>query len=343
MAKKKINDSDFELDESGFDASASASKLPTDIRGGKEPLPDFMKIPTTTLDPFALKDDSDFSRPQPSGRFYEQFLASVKEVGVIEPLTVRAKQDGRYEILAGETRWTAAKDAGLRTVPCHIIDVDDATARKIFAWTNLLRRDLNVRDRINGWWQYYMGAKQEGNLQSLREDTQDDGLNKYVPSADRMSYRQLMRYVKMHDLTSEWIDLLEIDDETSKPSVTIRIGSEVAKLSKERQTELLPHSTKLTDKTIATVLALDGGTLTDEEGKVLPWNEENLLAIISEQHSTRGPVKRRALDEADRKLAKFRPKIMTIAKKFLHQEDYENAPEVIQEALELYYKTKSQE
>ena len=103
MGKVKPNDSDFELQESRFNAATAVAKLPADIRGGKESLNDFMNLPVSILVPFGLKDNSDFTRP--SGSFYEGFVASVKEMGIIEVITVRPKPDGQYEILSGETRW----------------------------------------------------------------------------------------------------------------------------------------------------------------------------------------------------------------------------------------------
>ena len=65
----------------------------------------------------------------------------------------------KYEILAGEQRWTNAKAAGLKTVPCRIMDLDDDAARNIFHITNLLRRDLSPRDLIYGWYNYYTQIK----------------------------------------------------------------------------------------------------------------------------------------------------------------------------------------
>lgn len=349
MAKKKLNDEDFEVEESGFSASASVAKLPMDIRGGKKILEDFMSLPVNMLDPFARKDGSDFSRP--SGRFHDAFLETIKSVGIIEPLTVRAKEDGRYEILAGETRWSVGMEAGLKVVPCHIINVDDNMARKIFSWTNLMRRDLTVRDRINGWWQYYTSVKEAGELSSLREDSNQDGLNQYAASGERLSYRQIMRYVALHNLTSEWIDLLEVDEETSKPVITIRIGYEVSKLSEGEQEELLPYAALLTEKSVTDVVSLSKGELEDSEGDPIPWNDENLLKVVSGKNfksaeSTANPDSAAGTNPTptmEKQFAKFRPKIISVAKKYLRQEDYDRAPEVIQEALELYYKMKEQE
>lgn len=340
MAKKKFNDADFDVPASTFNASAAVAKLPTDVQGGKEALNDFMNLPISCLVPFGLKDNSDFTRP--SGSFYEGFVASVKEMGIIEVITVRPKPDGQYEILAGETRWSAAKDAGLQRIPAHIIHVDDATARKIFAWTNLLRRDLKVSDRINGWWQYYTGAKEEGKLDSLRDNTKGDGLNQYVPSTDRISYRQIMRYVKMHNLTPEWIDLLEANPDTGKPPVTIRIGSEIAKLSTERQTDLLPFATKLTDQTVSLLLSLDKGDLKSEKGEPYSWSESNIRKIIGGRSLDSTEENSTSEEAPALKLNKLKSGIMKIAKNYLRPEDYGKAPEIIQEALEMYYKAKQQ-
>ena len=338
-SKKKLSDEDYELVDDGFNVAAAANKLPTDVRGGKEPLSDFMNLPVGILDPFSLKNGSDFTRP--SGRFYEQFVASVIEIGIIEPLTVRTRPNGRYEILAGETRWSAAKEAGLRAVPCHIIEADDAKARKIFAWTNLLRRDLKMRDRINGWWQYYTSAKEEGNEASLRDDATDNGMNQYVSETNRITYRQIMRYVSLHKLISDWIDLLETDLETNKPVVTMRVGIVVSKFDTEKQTDLLPYAKKLTEQSAATLLSLSNGTLKNERNEAYPWNKDNILKIINgkplegEENGAAGS------DSGVVRLGRLKSNIMKVAKSCLRPEDWGRAPEIIQEALELYYKSKS--
>lgn len=340
MGKQKLKDADFDIPESSFNASTAVAKLPTDVRGGKEALNDFMNLPVESLVPFSLKEGSDFSRPR--GRFYERFLESIREVGVIEVITVRVKSDAFYEILAGETRWTAAKEVGLRVVPCRIIEADDAKARKIFSWTNLLRRDLTVRDRINGWWQYYMSAKDAGELSLLRENTRDDGLSQYASSNERLRYRQIMYYVKMHNLTSEWIDLLEEDPDTGKPNVTIRVGIEVAKFDANKQMDLFPYAARLNEHLVSQLLSLDKGELKDEKGEPFSWNEDNILKIIEGKPLNGDEENAASMDASALKLIRLKPGIMKIAKRYLRPEDYGKAPEIIQEALEMYYKAKEQ-
>ena len=68
---------------------------------------------------------------------------SIHEKGIIEPIIVRTK-DGRFEIVAGERRYRAAKLAGLKEVPCIEHDVPDNEALEITIVENLQRKDLNL-------------------------------------------------------------------------------------------------------------------------------------------------------------------------------------------------------
>ena len=78
-------------------------------------------------------------------RELQDLAESIKDLGILEPLLVRAyqgDQDG-FEILAGERRWRAAQKAGLIQVPVIIREVDDRTAAAITLVENLQRQDLN--------------------------------------------------------------------------------------------------------------------------------------------------------------------------------------------------------
>ena len=56
---------------------------------------------------------------------------SIREYGIIQPITVRALDKGYYQIIAGERRWRAAREAGLREVPVHIVEADDKLAAEL--------------------------------------------------------------------------------------------------------------------------------------------------------------------------------------------------------------------
>lgn len=74
---------------------------------------------------------------------------SIRAYGILNPLTVRSR-GGRYELVAGERRLRAAKLAGLREVPCLVIDVDMENASLISLIENLQRRDLDFIEEANG-------------------------------------------------------------------------------------------------------------------------------------------------------------------------------------------------
>lgn len=70
-------------------------------------------------------------------------VASVKEKGILEPILVRTSHQGRYQIIAGERRYHAAKLAGLLHVPCIEVDVDTRGMLEISLIENLQRKDLS--------------------------------------------------------------------------------------------------------------------------------------------------------------------------------------------------------
>lgn len=68
---------------------------------------------------------------------------SIRKNGIIQPLTVRRRNDGKYELIAGERRLRAAKMANLKGVPCIIMDVDDRNSAMFALIENIQRQELN--------------------------------------------------------------------------------------------------------------------------------------------------------------------------------------------------------
>ncbi len=92
---------------------------------------------------------------QPRKRFdevaMEELVSSVREHGVIQPLTVRPVGDGYYQIVAGERRWRAAREAGLDRIPVKVVSADDKTAMELALVENLQREDLNPMEEARGY------------------------------------------------------------------------------------------------------------------------------------------------------------------------------------------------
>ena len=92
---------------------------------------------------------------QPRKQFDEAALSdlanSIREHGIIQPLTVRRLQTGYYQIIAGERRWRAARTAGLTEVPVVVMEADDRKAAELAMIENLQREDLNPMEEAAGF------------------------------------------------------------------------------------------------------------------------------------------------------------------------------------------------
>ncbi len=92
---------------------------------------------------------------QPRKNFDPESLAqladSIRQHGILQPLTVRKLDSGYYQIIAGERRWRAARMAGLDTVPVIIVEADDKTATELAMIENLQREDLNPMEEAAGY------------------------------------------------------------------------------------------------------------------------------------------------------------------------------------------------
>jgi len=95
----------------------------------------------------AAIEDLHPGRMQPRGRMGAEGLAelaaSIREHGVLEPILVRKRPSGGFEIIAGERRWRAAQQAGLKDVPIFVHDLGDQAAFEAALVENLQREDLN--------------------------------------------------------------------------------------------------------------------------------------------------------------------------------------------------------
>lgn len=92
---------------------------------------------------------------QPRIRFDESALAelaeSIREYGLIQPITVRKLDSGYYQIIAGERRWRASRMAGLTEVPVRVIEADEKLATELALVENLQREDLNPMEEARGY------------------------------------------------------------------------------------------------------------------------------------------------------------------------------------------------
>lgn len=103
---------------------------------------DSNKSPVVELDISSIETNKEQPRKTFEKESLDELKNSILQYGVLQPIVVRKKGD-KYEIIAGERRWRAAKEANLEKIPCIIKEVDDKESLKLALIENIQREDLN--------------------------------------------------------------------------------------------------------------------------------------------------------------------------------------------------------
>ena len=74
----------------------------------------------------------------------EELTESIRQIGIIQPITLRKMEDGSYQIIAGERRWRACQMAGLDSIPAYVRTADDEKMMQMALVENIQREDLNA-------------------------------------------------------------------------------------------------------------------------------------------------------------------------------------------------------
>jgi ParB family chromosome partitioning protein len=164
----------------------------------------------------------------------QELAASIREHGVLQPILVRPGEDGRYQLIAGERRWRAARIAGMTDLPAMIEEIDDDTALEIAIIENLQREDLSPLDEAL---MYERMTSQHG--YSVRRLAQKIGKDKgYIENRLRLAdappeIKQLVSLRK--DTLSHAYELLKVDDPRKRARLAERVASGELSLVKLRE------------------------------------------------------------------------------------------------------------
>ena len=107
--------------------------------------------PPLTLPLERVEPREDQPRQQFDQAALAELMESIRQYGLIQPITVRPLDSGDYQIIAGERRWRAAREAGLTEVPVRVVEADDRRAMELALVENLQREDLNPIEEAKGY------------------------------------------------------------------------------------------------------------------------------------------------------------------------------------------------
>lgn len=197
-------------------------------------LPRIFKIPINLIDefpghPFQVRMDEDM----------EQLIESVKERGVITPVTLRRKEDDRYEIVSGHRRTKACELAGLEYVPAEVKELTRDEAILLMVDSNLQRSTILPSEKAFAYRMKLEALNRQGQRTDLTSGPVGQKLGN-VNSRDELadnspdSARQIQRYVRLTYLEPEILALVD------EGKIGLRPAVELSYLNDIEQQDLIP-------------------------------------------------------------------------------------------------------
>lgn len=236
-------------------------------------LPRIYEIPLTEIDdfpehPYQVRMDEDM----------EQLVESVKERGIITPVTVRPKEDGRYEMVSGHRRKKACELAGLGTVKAEIRELTRDEAILLMVESNLQRSTILPSEKAFAYKMQVEALKRQAgrptkdNFGPVGQNFQAANTRDEIAADAPDSSRQIQRYIRLTYLLP---DLLNLVDEGR---IALRPAVELSYLSEPEQGMLL-EAISYADATPSLAQAIKMRSLS-KEGAL---TQEAIEAILCEE------------------------------------------------------------
>ena len=110
-----------------------------DLTPKTKPMSEMAEVAIADIEPNPLQPRRTFDEEA-----LQELAASISQLGVIQPITLRRRADGKYTIISGERRWRASQITGLEHLPAYIREVDDENLHAMALVENIQRQDLNA-------------------------------------------------------------------------------------------------------------------------------------------------------------------------------------------------------
>ena len=210
MSRKK----DVDLDLTGV-----AELFMNDEGRAESRLPRIYDIPLSEIDdfpnhPFKVKMDEDMN----------QLVQSVKERGIITPVTLRQKEDGRYEIVSGHRRRKACELAGLERVPAEIKELSRDEAIILMVESNLQRSIILPSEKAFSYKMRLEAMKRQGQRTDLTLSpvgTKSGRSSEVITAETGDSRNQIYRYIRLTELIPELLDMVDENKIAFRPAVEL--------------------------------------------------------------------------------------------------------------------------
>lgn len=193
-------------------------------------LPKIYDIPLTEIDdfpdhPYQVRLDEDM----------DQLVESIRKQGVITPVTLRVKEDGRYEMVSGHRRKKACELAGLETVKAEIKELTRDEAIVLMVESNLQRSTILPSEKANAYKMRLEAMKRQGERNDLTSSPLGTKLRSDAQLAQEVgdSRNQIQRYIRLTELVPGLMNLVDEGKIAMRPAV------ELSYLPQKEQEDLL--------------------------------------------------------------------------------------------------------
>ena len=232
-------------------------------------LPRIQQIPLDLIDdmpdhPFKVRRDDDM----------ELLIESVQQHGVITPIIVRQKEDGRYETAAGHRRRMASEINGLSTIPAEVREMTRDEAIIIMCESNLQRSKILPSEKAYSYKMRLEAMKRQGRRTDLTSAPVEPKLrsNEELAQKSDDSRAQIQRYIRLTNLTPALLDMVDEGRIAFRPAV------ELSYLTEPEQADLL-ETISYEDATPSLAQAIKMKEFS-REGRL---NADVILSIMCEQ------------------------------------------------------------
>ena len=168
---------------------------------------------------------------------------SIQTSGVLSPVIVRPKDDGRYEMISGHRRKFACNKLGIETIPCLVKNLTDDEATIFMVDSNLQREKLLPSEKAFAYKMKYEALKHQGT--SLPQDTTLRPVGTKLRSDSILaeevneSARQIQRYIRLTNLIPELLEMVDNAECGLSPSIAFRPAVELSYLMEDEQRDLV--------------------------------------------------------------------------------------------------------
>lgn len=259
--------SDFTLPTNMLDELFSTQEERDDAKLSK-----IRNIPLIEIDdfpehPFKVRDDEDMI----------QLVESVKKRGVITPATVRQKENGRYELVSGHRRKRACELAGFESLRCEIVNLDRDAATILMVESNYQRSQILPSEKAFAYKMRLDALSRQGKRTDLTSDPVGGKWNgketaQMIGEQSGDSQTQVRRYIRLTNLVTELLDLVDEGEIKMRPAVELSYLDEDCQRAIVDEIDL-NQCTPSHDQSIRMRKMF-------EEGKLTP---EAITAIMTEQ------------------------------------------------------------